>query len=44
MNWKDRLEIVYWIAGSISAIGTVVAAAFAVFVYTDRTWIMAMKD
>jgi len=33
MNWKERVEIVYMIAGTISAVGTVVAAGFAAFVY-----------
>ena len=33
MTWKDRVELVYTIAGTISAIGTVLAAAFAAFVY-----------
>jgi hypothetical protein len=30
---KERVEIVYLIAGTISAVGTVVAAVFAAFVY-----------
>jgi hypothetical protein len=33
MNWKERVEIVYMIAGTISAVGTVLAAGFAAFVY-----------
>jgi hypothetical protein len=33
MNLKERLEIVYLIAATISAIGTVVAAGFAAYVY-----------
>lgn len=33
MIWKERLEIVSLIAGTISAIGTVLAAGFAAFVY-----------
>lgn len=33
MNWKDRVEVVYWIAATVSAIGTAVAAGFAAFVY-----------
>lgn len=33
MNWKDRVQIVYMIAGTISAVGTALAAAFAAFVY-----------
>lgn len=33
MNWKDRVEIFYMIAATISAVGTAVAAGFAAFVY-----------
>jgi hypothetical protein len=33
MNWKDRVEIVYLIAATISAVGTAIAAGFAAFVY-----------
>ena len=33
MSWKERVEIVYMIAGTISAVGTVLAAGFAAFVY-----------
>lgn len=33
MNWKERVEIVYMIAGTISAVGTLLAAGFAAFVY-----------
>ena len=33
MTVKERVEIVYLIAGTISAVGTVVAAVFAAFVY-----------
>jgi uncharacterized protein YdiU (UPF0061 family) len=33
MNWKDRVELVYMIAGTISAVGTVLAAGLAAFVY-----------
>src|SRR5689334_25449179 len=33
MNWKYRLEIVYLIAATISAVGAAAAAAFAAFVY-----------
>ena len=33
MNWKDRLEVVSLVAGTISAIGTVIAAVFAAVVY-----------
>lgn len=33
MNWKDRVEIVYMMAATISAVGTALAAGFASFVY-----------
>ena len=33
MSWKERVEIFYMIAGAISAVGTVLAAGFAAFVY-----------
>ena len=33
MTWKDTLEIVSLMAGTFSAIGTVLAAGFAAFVY-----------
>jgi hypothetical protein len=33
MTWKDTLDIVSTIAGTFSAIGTVLAAGFAAFVY-----------
>ena len=33
MTWKETLEIVSLIAGTFSAIGTVLAAGFAAFVY-----------
>lgn len=33
MTWKERIEFVSLIAGTISAIGTVLAAGFAAFVY-----------
>ena len=33
MNWKDRVEIVYMLMGTISAIGTALAAGFAALVY-----------
>jgi hypothetical protein len=33
MNWKDRVEIVYLIAATLSAVGTAVAAGFAAFFY-----------
>ncbi|HEX6715623.1 MAG TPA: hypothetical protein VF088_00850 [Pyrinomonadaceae bacterium] len=33
MTWKDRVEIVYLMAATISSIGTALAAGFAVFVY-----------
>lgn len=33
MTVKERVEIVYMIAGAISAVGTVLAAVFAAFVY-----------
>ena len=33
MSWKERVEIGYMIAGAISAVGTVLAAGFAAFVY-----------
>lgn len=33
MTLKDRVELVYLIAGAISAVGTLLAAAFAAFVY-----------
>ncbi len=33
MNWKARVEIVYLMAATISAVGTALAAEFAAFVY-----------
>lgn len=33
MSWKERVEIGYMIAGAVSAVGTVLAAGFAAFVY-----------
>lgn len=33
MNWKDRIELAYMIAGTISAVGTALAAGFAAFVF-----------
>ncbi len=33
MNWKARVEIVYLMAATISAVGTALAAGFAAFVY-----------
>jgi hypothetical protein len=33
MNWKDRVEILYMTAATISAVGTALAAGFAAFVY-----------
>ena len=33
MSWKERVEIGYMIAGAFSAVGTVLAAGFAAFVY-----------
>ena len=33
MTVKERVEILYMIAGTISAVGTVIAAVFAAFVY-----------
>ena len=33
MNWKDRVEILYMTAATISAVGTALGAGFAAFVY-----------
>ena len=33
MSWKDRVEIVYMMAATISAVGTALAAGFAALVY-----------
>jgi hypothetical protein len=33
MNWKDRVEIVYMMMATVSAVGTALAAGFAAFVY-----------
>ena len=33
MNWKDRVQIVYLIAATISALGAALAAVFAAFVF-----------
>ena len=33
MNWKTRVEILYMMAATVSAIGTALAAVFAAFVY-----------
>lgn len=33
MNWKARVEIVYLMAATVSAVGTALAAGFAAFVY-----------
>jgi len=33
MDWKNRVQIVYMMAATISAVGTALAAGFAAFVY-----------
>jgi|SRR5690349_21328061 len=33
MSWKNRVEILYMMAATISAVGTALAAVFAAFVY-----------
>lgn len=33
MSWKDRIETLYYVAGSIAALGTLIAALFALGVY-----------
>ena len=33
MNWKDRVETVYMVAATISAVGTALAVGFAAFAY-----------
>lgn len=33
MNWKDRVQIVYLVAATISAVGAALAAVFAAFVF-----------
>jgi len=33
MNWRDRVELVYMMTATISAVGTALAAGFAAFVY-----------
>ncbi len=33
MNWKTRVEVLYMMAATISAVGTALAALFAAFVY-----------
>jgi uncharacterized protein YdiU (UPF0061 family) len=33
MNWKNRVEVFYMIAATLSAVGTALAAVFAAFVY-----------
>ena len=33
MDWKDRVQVVYMMAATISALGTALAAGYAAFVY-----------
>jgi len=33
MSWKDLFETIYYLAGSIAALGTLIAALFALGVY-----------
>ena len=37
MGWKDLFETIYYIAGTIAAIGTLVAAVFALCVYRGNS-------
>ena len=33
MSWKDRIQTIYYVAGSIASLGTLVAAFIALWVY-----------
>lgn len=37
MSWKERLEIIYDVIGSVAALGTLGAALFALFVYRKNS-------
>jgi hypothetical protein len=37
MGWKDLFETLYYVAGTIAAIGTLVAAVFALCVYRGNS-------
>jgi hypothetical protein len=37
MSFKDLIEIIYYIAGSIAALGTLIAAIFALCVYRSNS-------
>ncbi|HEX6044435.1 MAG TPA: hypothetical protein VFZ22_08095 [Pyrinomonadaceae bacterium] len=43
MNWKDRVEIVYMMMGTISAVGTALAAGFAALVYRRNSALQRAK-
>ena len=43
MNWKDRVEIIYTTAATISAVGTALAAGFAAFVYRRNSTLERAK-
>lgn len=43
MNWKDRVQIVYLIAATISALGTTLAAGFAAFVFRRNSTLERAK-
>ena len=43
MNWKDRVEIVYMMMATISAVGTALAVGFAAFVYRRNSALARAK-
>ena len=43
MNWKDRVEIIYTTAATVSAVGTALAAGFAAFVYSRNSTLERAK-
>ena len=43
MTWKDRVEIVYMTAATISAVGTALAVGFASFVYRRNSTLERAK-
>jgi hypothetical protein len=43
MTLKERVELVFMIAGTISAVGTVLAAVFAAFVYQRNSTVERAK-
>lgn len=43
MNWKDSIEIAYYVASSVGALGTLAAAVFAVYFYRRNSQLERAK-